>query len=219
MAMRSGPRIGILGGTFDPVHIGHLVAAVNARHACGLDKVLLMVANVPWQKIGRDDIAPAELRAEAVAEAVQGHEGLEVCRMEVDRGGPSYTVETLEQLRSQQSDATFFLIQGADSAAGMPTWKDADRIAELADVIVVNRPGQELPAMGPGWRTHGVEIPPLDVSSTDLRRRLRDGRPVDFLIPDRAVAVLRSSGLYAGGVDVPSCTSAEDTAETATERS
>lgn len=197
--MGSGRRIGILGGTFDPLHVGHLVAAACARYECSLDEVWFMVANDPWQKRHRTDIAPAELRFAAVAAAVQGRAGLRACRLEIDRGGSTYTVDTLEELHRREPGTSWFLIQGADSAAGMPTWVGAARIPALAEVIVVDRPGAPWPQLPPPWRVHRAEMPALDISSTDLRERLQRGEPVDFLVPDAAVAVLRAGGLYPGG--------------------
>ena len=183
-------RLGVFGGSFDPLHVGHLVAAVNARHACDLDVVLLMVANQPWQKAGKRSITPAEVRFEAVTAAVQGHDGLLASRLEIDRGGVTYTADTLSAL-SESEDADLFLILGTDAAARLSTWHRAEEVAALAEVIVVNRPGTEMPQLDASWRARSVEIPALDVSSTDLRDRLLDGRPLDFLIPDAAVHVLR----------------------------
>jgi nicotinate-nucleotide adenylyltransferase len=180
-------RVGIFGGTFDPVHVGHLVAAVNARHAAGLDEVHLVVANQPWQK--STVLTPADVRYEAVAAAVNGHEGLIASRVELDRGGPTYTADTLAVMGAPGID--LFLILGNDAAAGLSTWDRWEEVAASAEIIVVNRPGAPAPNLPPPWRTRSVEIPALDVSSTDLRARLIDGRPLDFLIPDAAVAVWR----------------------------
>jgi nicotinate-nucleotide adenylyltransferase len=185
-------RLGVFGGTFDPVHVGHLVAAVNVRHALALDRVLFVVAHKPWQK-GERVVAAAEDRAALVEAAVEGVEGLEVSRLELDRGGPSYSVDTLEQLAGQ---AELFLIVGADAAASIETWQRVDVVRELATLVVVTRAGWEVPDLAPGWRVEQVTIPRLEVSSTELRQRLADGRPVEFLIPPAAVRCLRERGLY-----------------------
>jgi nicotinate-nucleotide adenylyltransferase len=185
-------RVGIFGGSFDPVHIGHLVAAVNARHAAQLDQVLMMVANDPWQKQDRV-VTDAETRFAAVAAAVAGHPALVASRLEIDRGGPTYTVDTLRQLTQLDPDADYFLVLGNDAAATVDTWNHAEEVARLARLIVVNRPGAEMPVLASWWRFETVEVPSLEVSSTDLRNRLIDGRPLDFLVPDAAVDVLRSS--------------------------
>ncbi|MEA2716019.1 MAG: nicotinate-nucleotide adenylyltransferase [Actinomycetota bacterium] len=195
-----GERLGVLGGTFDPVHIGHLIAAVNVRAALGLDRVLLMVANQPWQKSGRR-LTPAEDRLAMVSAAVGGRVGLEASRMEIDRGGDTYTADTLEQLAAADIDADLFLIVGSDVAAELHTWKRPETVARLATLVVVGR-GGTTPA-GPHdssqWRVERVDIPPLDVSSSDLRRRHREGLPLDFLVPDPVIDLIRWRGLYAGG--------------------
>jgi nicotinate-nucleotide adenylyltransferase len=184
--------VGIFGGSFDPVHIGHLVAAVNARHAADLDVVLLMVANDPWQKAGRE-LTAATTRFAAVAAAVEGHRGLEASRLEIDRGGPTYTIDTVRDLAVAEPETEIFLVLGNDAAATIDTWHEAPALRELVQLIVVNRPGASAPLLDVGWRWQAVEVPALDVSSTDLRKRLVDGRPLDFLIPDAAVNILRSS--------------------------
>jgi nicotinate-nucleotide adenylyltransferase len=190
-------RVGVFGGTFDPVHVGHLTAAVNARYSLQLDVVLLMVANVPWQKAGQRPVTPAEDRFAITSAAVQGLEGLEASRIEIDRGGESYTAETLRELAGNEPGVELFLIVGADVAAELDTWKGIDSVRQLATLVVVNRPGSRVDQQLPGWRVAAVEIPALDVSSTDLRQRAADGRPLDFLIPLPAVRCIRERGLYA----------------------
>jgi nicotinate-nucleotide adenylyltransferase len=190
-------RLGVLGGTFDPVHIGHLAAAVNARHALRLDRVLLVVAHHPWQKSGRP-LTPADDRLAMVEAAADGHPGLEASRIEIDRPGDTYTADTLEQLHHQDPDGHLFLIVGTDVAAELHTWKRPDVVARLATLAVVGRGGVDEPALGPEWRVERVDMPPLDISSSELRQRLGDGRPVDFLIPDPVINLIRQRGLYAG---------------------
>lgn len=191
-------RLGILGGTFDPVHIGHLVAAVNVRYALALDRVLLVVANQPWQKEGRP-LTPAIDRLAVVEAAVAGTTGVGASAIEVDRGGPSYTADTLEQLVAEDPDRDLFLIVGADVAADLGTWRRREVVAELATLVVVNRAGSPRTEVGPPWRVEHVEIPALEISSSDLRARAADGRPLDHLVPAAAMACIRERGLYAGG--------------------
>ncbi|MDQ1365010.1 MAG: nicotinate-nucleotide adenylyltransferase [Acidimicrobiaceae bacterium] len=189
----------MLGGTFDPIHVGHLVAAVNARHALHLDRVILMVANLPWQKTGQRAVTAAEDRLAMVEAAVGGVEGLEAGRLEIDRGGESYTADTLVELASRNAGASLFLIVGWDVAAELTTWDRWEDIQRLATLVVVNRPGAGRPAGldGEGWRVEEVTVPNLEISSTDLRQRAATGRPLDYLVPKAAVHCLRARGLYA----------------------
>ena len=188
-------RIGVLGGTFDPIHVGHLVTAVNVRHVLGLDLVVLMVANQPWQKEGSRSITPAIDRLAMVEAAVDGVDGLEAGRLEIDRGGPSYTADTLRDLAEQWGDVELFTIVGDDAAAGIHSWERVGEVLARSTMVVVDRPGVrvELPADVDWVR---VEVPHLDVSSTDLRARFRDGRPLDYLITEPVLDVIRSRGLY-----------------------
>jgi nicotinate-nucleotide adenylyltransferase len=192
-------RIGVFGGTFDPIHVGHLVAAVNARHAMGLDRVILVVANVPWQKDDRP-VSPAEDRLAVVEAAVGDVPGLEASRMEIDRGGPSYTADTIEELAKTYPGSELFLIVGWDVAGELATWDRWETIQRLCTLIVVNRPGvggRPRGLAGDGWRVEEVTVPNLEISSTDLRARAADGRPLDYLIPEAAVHCIRARGLYA----------------------
>lgn len=191
----SGRRIGVLGGTFDPPHIGHLVTAINVRHELALDVVLMVVANEPWQKTSSRSITPAADRLAMVREAVEGVDGVVASDLEVRRGGPSYSVDTLVTLRAAEPDAELFLLLGTDAAAGLPTWGQSDRLEELCRIIVVDRPGgaAELPI---GFACERVVVPRLEVSSTDLRERVVDGRPLRYLVPDRVVSLIREGELY-----------------------
>jgi nicotinate-nucleotide adenylyltransferase len=191
-----GERLGIFGGTFDPPHVGHLVSAVNVRHELQLDRVLLMVNNEPWQKTGTRAVSPAEERFGMVAAAVADVAGLEASRMEIDAGGPSYTADTLAHLLRVDPTRELFVILGADAAAGILTWERADEVRERATVVVVERPGAR-PAHTPeGWRWTWVEVPSLDVSSTDLRARAVDGRPLDYLVTHEVADWIHAHGLY-----------------------
>jgi nicotinate-nucleotide adenylyltransferase len=192
-------RIGVLGGTFDPVHVAHLVAAADVRHALGLDTVLLVVANVPWQKADRRAVTPADDRFAMVEAALADVEGLEASRIEIDRGGPSYTVDTLEALHADRPGADLFLVVGLDVVRELHTWSRAERLPDLADLVVVNRPGETWVEPPEPFEVHRVEMPALDISGTDIRRRVAEGRPIDFLVPPGAVRVIRERGLYAGG--------------------
>ena len=190
-----GERLGIFGGTFDPPHVGHLVAAVNVRHELDLDRMLLVVANEPWQKTSDRQVTPAEDRLAMVAAAVADHDGLEASDIEIRRGGPSYTADTVTELGSGDPEAAFFVVLGRDAAAELPTWERVDVVRDQAEIVVVDRPGghAELPQ---GFRWRRVVIPQLQVSSTDLRDRLAGGRPVDYLVPDAVVECLRERHLY-----------------------
>lgn len=191
-------RIGIFGGTFDPIHNGHLVAAVNARHDLQLDRVLIIPANVPWQKVGQRVVSPAADRLAVVQAAVADVEGLEASDIEIRRGGPSYTADTVNELHALHPGAHLFLILGADAVAGLATWERVEVVRERVTLAVVNRPRSGAVALAPGWDMVTVEIPALDLSSTDLRARAAAGRPLDFLLPAGAIRCLRERGLYAG---------------------
>lgn len=188
-------RIGLFGGTFDPPHVGHLVTAVNVRHALRLDVVVLMVASVPWQKVDERRVTPAEHRYAMVAAAVADVPGLAAGRDELDHGGPSYTADTLATLALQNPGATLFTIVGDDAAAGFESWERFEEVAERSTLVVVDRPGKPVTLPGRFPWEH-VEVPRLEVSSTDLRRRFHDGRPADFLITEPVLAVIESFDLY-----------------------
>lgn len=188
-------RIGLFGGTFDPPHVGHLVTAVNVRHALQLDLVYLMVANVPWQKLGSRAITPAEHRFAMVAAAVAEVPGLVAGRTEIDHGGPSYTADTLAHLALQHPDATLFTIVGDDAAAKFETWDRYQEVANRSTLVVVDRPGEPVELPG-GFHWERVEVPRLEVSSTDLRARCSDGRPLDYLVTEPVLDVITALALY-----------------------
>jgi nicotinate-nucleotide adenylyltransferase len=191
----SGERLGLFGGTFDPPHVGHLVAAINVRHSLGLDRVLLTVANVPWQKVGSRSLSAAADRLAMVEAAVEGVEGLEASSGEIERGGDSYTIDTVEELLAEDPTRQLYVIVGRDAAAGMPTWERVDELRALATLVVVDRPGSapELPA---GWTFQHVEVPRLEISSTELRDRVAEGRPLEYLVPAGTIACLTARRLY-----------------------
>jgi len=188
-------RIGLFGGTFDPPHVGHLVTAVNVRHALNLDIVILMVANDPWQKSGSRDVTTAQDRFAMVEAAVSVVDGVVAGRDEIDRGGPSYTADTLMALAEKHPGAELFTIVGDDAAAGLTSWTRVDQVAEYSQLVVVDRPGVavELPQQFNWLR---VESPRLEVSSTDLRSRFSDGRPLDYLVTEPVLHVIEQRGLY-----------------------
>jgi nicotinate-nucleotide adenylyltransferase len=194
-------RIGIFGGTFDPVHVGHLVAAVNVHHDLCLDKVVLVVANLPWQKAGGRPVTPALDRYDMVRAAVDGVPGLEASRLEIDRGGPSYTADTVAELASAHPGAELYVIVGWDVSNDLESWERFGEVREMASLVVVNRPGAKAPVglRQAGWRVEEVTVPNLEISSTDLRSRAASGRPLDYLVPEAAVRVIRERGLYSVG--------------------
>ena len=188
-------RIGLFGGTFDPPHVGHLVTAVNVRHALALDLVLLMVANDPWQKSGARPITPAADRLAMVQAAVAGIEGLEAGSEEMQRGGPSYTADTLATLRVKYAGARFFTIVGDDAAAHIDTWERVSEVVAMSSLVVIDRPGSPV-TLSQDYEWRHVEVPRLEVSSTDLRCRVTDGRPLDYLVPEPVIDIIRDRGLY-----------------------
>jgi nicotinate-nucleotide adenylyltransferase len=188
-------RLGLFGGTFDPPHVGHLVTAVNVRHALRLDRVILMVANEPWQKQGSREITPALQRLAMVEAAVGDVDGLDAGRLEIDHGGPSYTADTLRTLGRLHPGVELFTVVGDDAAAGIMSWERHDEVVAASSLVVVDRPGApvELPS---GFDWIRVEVPRLEVSSTDLRARFEDGRPLDYLLTEPVLEVVAREGLY-----------------------
>lgn len=192
-------RIGLFGGTFDPVHAGHIETAAAVRVALGLDRMLLVVANEPWQKEGTRTITPAEDRFAMVAAGTEGHPGLEPSRLEIDRGGPSFTVDTVAQLRKAWPASALFLVVGADVVAGLPTWRDEADLRHQVTLVVVDRPGAAPAPVPPGWTSVTVPVEPLAVSSTELRARLDAGLPVADVVPPGVMRCIERRGLYATG--------------------
>ena len=192
--IRQIERLGLLGGTFDPVHVGHLVAAQEALVSLRLDRVLIVVAGDPWQKAGRVH-APADVRLAMVEAAVDGVAGLEASGIEVERPGPSYTADTLAQLVSPGRE--IFVIVGSDVAAHLDTWVRVDEVRELATLVIVQRAGEAAARVDlGGWRVERVTMPRLEISATEIRRRVAQGLPIDFVVPSGAVRIIRERGLY-----------------------
>ncbi|QXC63478.1 nicotinate-nucleotide adenylyltransferase [Aquihabitans sp. G128] len=175
--------------------MGHLVAALDARQALGLDEVLLVVANAPWQKVGARRISGAEDRLAMVQAAVAGTEGLVASDLEIRRGGLSYTADTLAALHEEAPEAELFLVLGNDAAAGFATWDRHDEVARQAHLVVVDRPGTPTP-IDDGFSWTRIDIPELEISSTELRQRVGDGRSIDYLTPAAVVTCISERGLY-----------------------
>ena len=200
-------RIGILGGTFNPPHVGHLVCAQEAYAQLGLERVLLVPAGVPPHKPVEDEPG-AEHRLELCRLAVRGdEERLEVSEEEVRRAGPSYTVDTLAELRSRRPQSELFLILGADIAAGLPDWHEPERVLALATVAVANRPGaprsvveDALGRIPGGERATFFTMPEIGVSSTMVRARVKAGQPIRYLVPDAVLGYITDHRLYRGSL-------------------
>ena len=194
MAEPRPERVGVFGGTFDPVHIGHVVVATECRSALQLDRVLLVVAGDPWQKRGQV-VADAHTRLLLVEAAVEGVDGIEASDIEIARGTASVTADTLEALSGPHRE--LFLVLGADAVANMRTWRRLDETCDLCTVVVVERAGDvHASPPGPGWQVARVAIPRLDVSSSEVRERLASGRPIDGLVPSAVVREIATHGLY-----------------------
>ena len=186
-------RLGLFGGTFDPIHLGHLILAEACREAMELDRVWFIVAGAPPHKPGGP--TPVNDRLEMARIATAGHPAFEVSEIEAGGPGPHYSFETLEAIhRDRPEDDLFFLI-GEDSLVDLPHWRRPDRIAELARIVVVNRPGIDpaAPANGPLVR---VSVPPIGIASHDLRRRVAEGRSIRYMVPRGVEAYIESARLY-----------------------
>jgi nicotinate-nucleotide adenylyltransferase len=191
------PRIGILGGTFDPPHVGHVAAGRAVVAALGLDRLLLVVANDPWQKSGRREISPAGDRY-ALTVALAGEiPGAEASRLEIDRGGPSYSVDTAEEVLTTLGPADLSLVVGADLVPELETWHRPDDLKALVTLAVVSRPTTPAPRVPDGWRVVWVDGPDEPVSSSEVRDLLLEGRPVAGLVPDPVIRCIGRLGLYA----------------------
>ena len=195
-------RIGVFGGTFDPIHFGHLAIAFEVRHQLELDRMLLVVANDPWQKTVFNSVTPARFRLEMVQATVSavnesvGATVLEASDHEMRRGGETYTADTLAALASETDGAELFVVVGSDIAASLDTWKCPEEVQRLATTVVAERGGNTGGRPPHGWEHVMVAVPALEISSTDIRNRFRNGRPVQALVPPRVVDYVRSNGLY-----------------------
>ena len=191
-------RLGLLGGTFDPPHVGHLAAAKAVRDTMGLDRVDFLVANDPWQKSSDRVVSPAALRLEMVQALVDGQAGLGVDDREIRRGGLTYTVETLEELAKEQPDTDVFLIVGQDTANRIGTWHRYEEVLALSTLVIVNRVenNSQLPEVLSGARVHNVSMPLVDVSSTSIRAKVASGEDIASLTSESVAAVVSRNGLY-----------------------
>ena len=191
-----------MGGTFDPPHQGHLIAASEVLHHLDLELVMFVPAGDPWQK---NTIAPAEDRYLMTVLATESHPRFQVSRVEIDRSGPTYTADTLETLHAfYDGDVELTFIAGADTVLGMGTWEKLDRLSQLAEVVAVSRSGIDLADIDPGagWPSiRVVEMPEVAISSTEIRDRVRKSLPVDYLVPPDVAAYIAEHGLYQGGRD------------------
>lgn len=197
-------RLGLLGGTFDPVHLGHLLMAEQCREECRLDQVWLLPAGLPPHKTD-NTISTGKQRAEMLEFATAGNPALIVNRMELSREGKSYTVDTLKQLRNERPEDEFFFIIGGDSLSDLPDWREPERIAEYATIVAVNRGDRPLPTeqdliakLGEkiARRIQLVTMPGIDLSSTDIRRRVREQRSIRYMVPRAVEAYIAENGLY-----------------------
>ncbi|GLY18217.1 putative nicotinate-nucleotide adenylyltransferase [Kineosporia sp. NBRC 101677] len=190
-------RIGVMGGTFDPVHHGHLVAASEVGSRFGLDEVLFVPTGEPWQKVDDRRVSPAEHRYLMTVIATAANPRFTVSRVDIDRGGPTYTKDTLRDLSELYPDADLYFITGADALTAILSWKNPDELFQLAYFIGVTRPGHRLDGSGlPADRISLLEVPALAISSTDCRDRVADGEPVWYLVPDGVVQYIAKHGLY-----------------------
>ncbi|MGI6879781.1 nicotinate-nucleotide adenylyltransferase [Microbacterium sp. gxy059] len=183
-----------MGGTFDPIHHGHLVAASEAATSFDLDEVVFVPTGQPWHK---SDVSPAESRYEMTVIATASNPSFTVSRVDIDRRGVTYTVDTLRDLREERPEAEFFFITGADAVAQMLSWRDHHELWDLAHFVAVSRPGHELDTGElPEEVVSRLEIPALAISSTDCRDRVRRGFPVWYLVPDGVVQYIAKHHLY-----------------------
>lgn len=192
----AGPRIGVFGGTFDPIHRGHVEVATAVLRTLALDRMLVVVANEPWQKQDRP-VTSAEDRFAMVTAALADSPELEPSRIELDRGGPSYTIDTVRQLLALDPSSEVVVVVGADVVGALDTWHDHRGLRKLVTLAIVDRPGS--PGADPpgGWSFVRVPVEPIEVSSTDLRSRLDSGEPVDGSLPVAVIRCIAERGLYA----------------------
>ncbi len=193
-------RLGVMGGTFDPIHHGHLVAASEVQALFGLDEVVFVPTALPWQKDDRQ-VSPAEHRYLMTVIATASNPRFTVSRVDIDRGGLTYTIDTLRDLHAERPEAELFFITGADALAQILSWKNAEELFELAHFIGVTRPGHELSDKGlPEDRVTLQEVPAMAISSTDCRARVERAEPVWYLVPDGVVQYINKYRLYADSV-------------------
>ena len=190
-------RLGVMGGTFDPIHIGHLIIASEALYAFDLDRMVFMPTGRPWQKRAH---SASEDRYLMTVLGTAGNPRFAVSRMELDRVGPTYTADTMQQLRDFHGvDTALYFVAGADAVLRLGTWERIESLAALAEIVAVTRPGFPLDTLRPepSWpRIQTMPTPGIEISSTDIRTRASQGRPVDYLVPAEVATYIREHGLY-----------------------
>ena len=193
-------RLGILGGTFDPPHAGHLAAALAVQTQVALDELVLMVANEPWQKVGERQVTPAQVRFEMTEALVEGISGLRADDREIRRGGPTFTVDTLEEIHAEHPDSEIFLIVGADTAGRLETWHRASDVVRLSTIVIVNRDDSTntFPEFLRDARVVNVTMNPVDVSSSGIRDAVARGESIDSLTSPSVATIVRDHSLYVG---------------------
>ncbi|MFE7845004.1 nicotinate-nucleotide adenylyltransferase [Microbacterium sp. NPDC057407] len=194
MSVTATPRVGVMGGTFDPIHHGHLVAASEVAQWFDLDEVVFVPTGQPWQK---SDVSHSEHRYLMTVIATASNPRFTVSRVDIDRSGPTYTIDTLRDLKAERPDAELYFITGADAIAQILSWRDHDELWDLAHFVAVSRPGHVLSTDGlPTEDVSQLEIPALAISSTDCRDRVGRGHPVWYLVPDGVVQYIAKHHLY-----------------------
>ena len=194
MSVTRAPRIGVMGGTFDPIHHGHLVAASEVAQSFDLDEVIFVPTGQPWQK---NKVTLGEHRYLMTVIATASNPRFTVSRVDIDRAGATYTIDTLRELKTERPDADLFFITGADALAQILSWRDHDELWSLAHFVAVSRPGHVLSTAGlPSEDVSQLEVPALAISSTDCRDRVRRGHPVWYLVPDGVVQYIAKHHLY-----------------------
>ena len=195
--MGGAKRVGVMGGTFDPIHHGHLVAASEVAHFFALDEVVFVPTGQPWQKDDRE-VSTSEDRYLMTVIATASNPRFSVSRTDIDRGSPTYTIDTLRDLRAERGDGVeLFFITGADALSRMMSWQDAEELFELAHFVGVTRPGHRLTGDGlPEDKVSLMEVPALAISSTDCRQRVAAGEPIWYLVPDGIVQYIAKRRLY-----------------------
>lgn len=194
MSVTAAPRVGVMGGTFDPIHHGHLVAASEVAQWFDLDEVIFVPTGQPWQK---SDVSPSEHRYLMTVIATASNPRFTVSRVDMDRSGPTYTIDTLRDLKAERPDSELYFITGADAIAQILSWRDHDELWDLAHFVAVSRPGHVLSTDGlPTEDVSQLEIPALAISSTDCRDRVGRGHPVWYLVPDGVVQYIAKHHLY-----------------------
>jgi nicotinate-nucleotide adenylyltransferase len=188
-------KLGVLGGTFDPPHIGHLIAAQEAWRLLGLDRVIFVPAREPPHKRDRP-VTPPALRLEMCRAATAGDDRFDVSELELERGGPSYSADTLAALRASHPGSVLYFLLGADQIRELHTWHRPEAVAALARLVAVGRGGDELAEPSIAVPYERITVPRIDVSSSEVRRRVGAGEPIRYLVPAGVEAVIRRAGVY-----------------------